>query len=56
MDNVTLDEALKNSVASAEMEGLHFTKYDIELIRLFADNKISHEELVKSVTDECRKS
>ena len=47
MQNVTTEKAIKNQVASAEMEGIHFDKKALEIIRQYADNEITHEELVQ---------
>ena len=54
MHNITTEKALKNQVASAEAEGIHFSKETLEIIRRYADNEISHEELVKIVTKICK--
>ena len=50
MQNVTTEKALKNQVASAEMEGIRFDQKSLEIIRKYADNEITHDELVKIVT------
>ena len=54
MHNVSTDKALKNQVASAKMEGIRFDKKSLEIIRQYADNEISHEELVRIVTQSIR--
>ncbi|SFY08003.1 antitoxin VbhA family protein [Ruminococcus sp. XPD3002] len=54
MQNVTTEKAIKNQVASAEMEGIHFDKKALEIIRQYADNEITHEELVRIVAQSVR--
>ena len=54
MQNVTTEKAIKNQVASAEMEGIHFDKKALEIIRQYADNAITHEELVRIVAQSVR--
>ena len=54
MQDVTTEKALKNQVASAEMEGIRFNKKALEIIRRYADNEITHEELVRIVTRSVR--
>ena len=34
MQNVTTEKAIKNQVASAEMEGIHFDKKALEIINM----------------------
>lgn len=53
MQNVTTENALKNQVASAEIEGIHFSKEALEIIRRYADNEITHDELLRIVTHIC---
>lgn len=53
MQNVTTEKAMKNQVASAKIEGFRFDKNALEIIRQYADNEISHEELVRKVTQIC---
>ena len=45
----TQEQAVRNAVASAEMEGLHPTAEDIERIVDFFEKKITHDEFVKLV-------
>ena len=45
----TQEQAVRNAVASAEMEGLHPTAEDIERIVDFVEKKITHDEFVKLV-------
>lgn len=54
MQNVTTEKAIKNQVASAEMEGIHFDKKALEIIRQYAYNEITHEELVRIVAQSVR--
>ena len=54
MQNVTTEKAIKNQVASAEMEGIHFDKKALKIIRQYADNEITHEELVRLVAQSVR--
>ena len=53
MPNVTTEKALQNQVASAKMEGIRFNSETLNLIRKYADNEISHEELVEIVAQMC---
>lgn len=53
MQNITTEKAIQNQVASAKMEGLGFSKESIKLIREYADNKLSHENLIKIVAQKC---
>lgn len=46
---ITRDQAIKNAVASAEMEGLHPTEKDIARIRDFVEKKLTHEEFVSLI-------
>ena len=46
---ITRDQAIKNAVASAEMEGLHPTEKDIARIRVFLEKKLTHEEFVSLI-------
>ena len=45
----TIDQIIRNAVASAEMEGLHPTENDIARIRGYLEKKITHEELIALV-------
>jgi len=36
------------------MEGIHFDKKALEIIRQYADNEITHEELVRIVAQSVR--
>ena len=54
MQNVTTEKAIKNQVASAEMEGIHFDQKALEIIRQYADNEITHEERVRIVAQSVR--
>ena len=49
MLKVTLEQAIQNQVASAEMEGFTFTEEMIEIIRQYASGKISEQELIDIV-------
>ncbi len=49
---ITRDQAIKNAVASAEMEGLHPTENDISRIRDFLEKKITHDELIAMILAE----
>ena len=51
---ITRDQAIKNAVASAEMEGLHPTEKDIARIRDFVEKKITHDELVAMILSEVK--
>lgn len=53
MQNITTEKAIQNQVASVKMEGLGFSKESIKLIREYADNKLSHENLIKIVAQKC---
>ena len=51
---ITRDQAIKNAVASAEMEGLYPTEKDIARIRDFVEKKITHDELVAMILSEVK--
>jgi hypothetical protein len=53
MHSVSTEKAIKNQVASAKMEGLGVSKEAIELIKQYADNRLSHDMLIKIVTQKC---
>lgn len=53
MQNTSTEKAIQNQVASARMEGLGFSKETIKLIKEYADNKLSHENLIKIVAQKC---
>ena len=53
MNKITTEKAVQNQVASAKMEGFDFSDEAIEIIKRYADNKISHEELVEIVAQMC---
>ena len=53
MNEITTEKAVQNQVASAKMEGFDFSDEAIEIIKKYADNKISHEELVEIVAQMC---
>lgn len=44
MESVTTEQAIKNQVASAKMEGFRFTKDDVELVRRCLENEITDKE------------
>ena len=54
MKSVTTEKAMNNQIASAEMEGIRFDKKALKIIRQYADNEITHEELVRIVTQSVR--
>ena len=47
--DIAREQAIKNAVASAEMEGLHPTEKDIARIRDFIEKKITHDEFVSLI-------
>ena len=47
--DIARERAIKNAVASAEMEGLHPTEKDIARIRDFIEKKITHDEFVSLI-------
>ena len=53
MQNNSTEKAIQNQIASARMEGLVFSKETIKLIKEYADNKLSHENLIKIVAQKC---
>ena len=53
MHRVSTEKAIQNQVASAKMEGLGFRKESLELIRDYADNRLSHEKLLSIVARKC---
>lgn len=50
--DITREQAIRNAVASAEMEGLHPTENDISRIRDFLEKKITHDELIAMILAE----
>ncbi len=56
MLNTTTDKAVKNQVASAEIEGIRISKEVLELVRSYTDSKLSHEELVKKASQLCKRA
>ncbi len=46
---ITREQAIRNAVASAEMEGLHPTEKDIARIKDFVEKKITHDEFIASI-------
>lgn len=52
--DTTREQAIRNAVASAEMEGLHPTEKDIARIRDFLEKKITHDELVAMILSEVK--
>ncbi|WP_295071642.1 hypothetical protein [Ruminococcus sp.] len=53
MHGVTTEKAVKNQIASAKMEGLGFSKEAVGLIKKYADNRLSHDKLIKIVAQKC---
>ena len=47
--NDSIEQAVRNAVASAEMEGLHPTEEDIARIIDFVEHKISHDEFISLI-------
>ena len=52
--DTTREQAIRNAVESAEMEGLHPTEHDISRIRDFLEKKITHDELVAMILSEVK--
>lgn len=53
---ITKEQAIRNAVASAIMEGLHPTEKDIDRIRDFMDKKITRDEFVALVLAEVKEA
>ena len=51
---ITREQAIRNAVASAEMEGLHPTEKDIVRIRDFVEKKLTHDEFVSLILAEVK--
>ena len=51
---ITREQAIRNAVASAEMEGLHPTENDIARIRDFVEKKLTHDEFVSLIPAEVK--
>ena len=47
-------QAIRNAVASAEMEGLHPTEEDIALIADFVEKRISRDEFIATILSAVR--
>lgn len=56
MQKVTTEQALKNAIASSEMEGLVPTEEDLKLIRKYVSGKITHEEFLNIIKIECQRT
>ena len=51
---ITREQAIRNAVASAEMEGLHPNEKDIARIRDFVEKKLTHDEFVSLILAEVK--
>ena len=47
-----MDQAIKNAVASANMENLYPTDADIELIEKFIGKELSHDQFVSIILND----
>ena len=47
-----MDQAVKNAVASANMENLYPTDEDIELIEQFIGKELSHDQFVSIILND----
>ena len=52
--DITREQAIRNAVASVEMEGLHPTENDIARIRNFLEKRITHDELIAMILSEVK--
>lgn len=51
---ITREQAIRNAVASAAMEGLHPTEKDIARIWDFVEKKLTHDEFVSLILAEVK--
>jgi hypothetical protein len=49
MQKVTTEQAIKNQIASAEMEGFRFSKDEVEVVRKCIDGEISYQQFLEKV-------
>ncbi len=52
MQNVTTEQAIRNSVASAEMEGFSFSQEEVENVRECLKKRLSCEEYPEIICKE----
>ena len=52
--DIKREQAIRNVVASAEIEGLQPTENDIARIRDFLEKKITHDELIAMILSEVK--
>ncbi len=56
MQNVSTEQALKNSVASAEMEGFSFSKSEIDNVQKCLERNLSCKEFLKIISQDAKRS
>ena len=55
MQKVTTEQAIKNQIASAEMEGFRFSTEEVENVRKCLEGKITYQHFVDRVLKNCKR-
>lgn len=55
MQKVTTEQAMKNQIASAEMEGFRFSEEEVENVRKCLEGKITYQQFVDGVLKNCKR-
>lgn len=55
MQKVTTEQAIKNQMASAEMEGFRFSTEEVENVRKCLEGKITYQQFVDRVLKNCKR-
>ena len=53
MQNITTEQIIKNQIASAEMEGFHFSDNEIENVKKCLDGEISYQQFLETILVNC---
>lgn len=56
MQNITTEQAMKNQIASAEMEGFHFSDKETENVRKCLDGEITYQQFVQIILSESKRA
>ena len=56
MQKITIEQALKNQLASAEMEGYHFKNEEIENARRCLENNMTAEDFLNLIVDKLKRT
>ncbi len=55
MQKVTTEQAIKNQIASAEMEGFHFSENEIENVRRCLEGEITYNQFIEKVLSDYKR-